>query len=213
VDSELRTLERALLLEGDERGRGALERARLRAGVGDAASLHDFLQARANAAALELVGEVAARRHAGHVFLDGPTGTGKTHLLRALSAARADALLTTGVDLDERAARAIEANELLDLPRLTIVDDLLRFGPLLGALLARSLRGRTLVAAGPAAREACEALTGRFVLVGPLDEGGRLELLRRRLAPLALDRVPDPLPSSGFEIAGLAHSIELRART
>ncbi len=212
MDSELRALERGLRLVDDERRRRALERARLRAGFGGPA-LADFIRGAANAAALDLVGEVAARRHSGNVFLDGPTGTGKTHLLHALAAARPDSTLLSGVELDERAARAIERNEVLDLPRLTIVDDVLRFPPLLAALVARSLRGGTLVAAGPGAQDACAALSGRFLPVGPLEEKGRLELLARYLGVQAAKSLPDELPTSGFEIRGLARSIELRART
>jgi hypothetical protein len=219
VDFELRALERGLHLVDDARRRHAHERARLRAGFGGPA-LGDFIQAAANAAALELVSEVAARRHAGHVFLDGPTGTGKTHLLRALAAARPDSWLMSGVELDEWAVRAIARNEVLDLPRLTIVDDLLHFPPLVAALVARSLGGGTLVAAGAAAQCACAALSGRLLHVGPLEESGRAELFSRAVrgaretaALPGRATVPDELPPSGFEILGLARSIELGART
>jgi len=209
VDEELRALERA----GDPRA----GRARLRAGLDARASLEDFIQAQSNALAAELIGSVATRRHAAHVFLDGPTGTGKTLLLRALSVARADSFLWTGVDLHERAAAALEWGELLDLPRLLIVDDLTRFEPPLGVLLRRSLHGTTLVAAGSAVTHACAALGGRLVVVGPLEDPGRRELFARTQRRLGAGdpqgELPSVLPRSGFEIEGLARNLALRAAT
>lgn len=215
MDAELRRLERAAQQRGND---PRLLRARLRAGLERTASLADFIRAEANALAVELVGELAARRHDAHVFLDGPTGTGKTLLLRALSAARADSWLWSGLDLHDHATRAIERGDLLDAPRLLLVDDLTSFPAPLGALLARSLRGKTLVAAGTAARDACAALGGRLVVVGRLEERGRRELfarMQRRLGARACGEgeLPDELPGSGFEIEGLARNLALRATT
>jgi hypothetical protein len=214
VDSELRSLERASRqAEGDEGRSHALSRARLRAGLEGGASLLDFIREEANAEAFELVARVASRAPTEHVFLDGPVGTGKSHLLRALAAARADAFLWTGAELLERAERAVAAGEELDLPRLIIIDDLLGLPDVLAALLRRSLGGRLLVVAGSAAPGARERLGGRLATVGRLSVAGRRELLRRVLRQLgASPRIPDDLPLSGFELVGLARRLVLEDR-
>jgi len=198
----------------------ALERARLRAGLEKAASLADFIRAPRNARALAIIEEVAARGKHGRFFLEGPPGTGKSLLLRALHQARADSVFWTGGEFEERATRALQTGGRLDLPRLLIIDDLASLPEWLGLVLAASLeaglqrsRERGLVVAGAAARDACDALGGHRLHVGALDGAGRRELFGRALRALGATRsVPAKLPASGFEILGLARSLVLETR-
>jgi hypothetical protein len=211
MDAELRSLERELRLMG---GDGlALERARLRAGLEKPASLADFIHAPRNARGLAIIEQVAARRKHGRFVLEGPPGTGKSLLLRALHQARADSLLWTGAELEERGARALQGGERLDLPRLIIIDDLASLPDWLGLLLRASLDGATLVAAGAAARAAARVLRATRLHVGPLDVAGRRALFVRALAALGAARsIPPRLPASGFEVLGLARSLVLETR-
>ncbi|MEZ0230016.1 MAG: hypothetical protein ACAI25_15435, partial [Planctomycetota bacterium] len=78
----------------------------------------------------------------------------------------------------------------------------------------RSLRGKTLVAAGSRVHEASLVLGGQVVVVEPLEWTGRRELFRRAQRRLgASSAEPDDLPRSGFEIEGLARNLALRAMT